>query len=287
LSFIENTGARAVFSHLNDLRLATAPLVRFRLGTYNGTDLSDAEILHYTQNSPYVAVCLAMHLGARRIGLIGVDFVNHHILGGNLPQIELEYCKLAIAAQKIGVEILNLGAASRLAALPKLSLAQFRAAARARVVCDFVGSKALRIVSYATTPIAGVPEILARCITARTPHQATCVWATGDYGNGVQFQGGVEWKRHSERAVELLREADLVIAHNGKIDSQHRTLVETKPVITMAHNYAWNVDFTFVERGFPGVVVGQYQATLPEFEGWSVVPNPVPTWEPSYQPEAK
>src|SRR5262249_18400623 len=125
LALIENCGARAVFSHLNDLRPKTAPLVRFRLGTYNGTDLSDAETLHYTQNSPYVAVCLAMHLGAQRIGLIGVDFVDHHVLSGKLPQIEVEYRKLAIAAQNRGIEIFNLGAASRLTALPKLSLAEF------------------------------------------------------------------------------------------------------------------------------------------------------------------
>src|SRR5262249_24619573 len=60
-----------------------------------------------------------------------------------------------------------------------------------------------------------------------------------------------------------------------------------KAVVTMAHNCAWNVDQRFVRQGFPGVVVGQYQATLPEFAGWTIAPNPVPTWEPAYTPEPK
>lgn len=52
----------------------------------------------------------------------------------------------------------------------------------------------------------------------------------------------------------------------------------------MAHNYMWNVDQTFVAQGFPGAVVGRYQATLPQFSGWSAVPNPVPLWEEVFQP---
>jgi hypothetical protein len=55
----------------------------------------------------------------------------------------------------------------------------------------------------------------------------------------------------------------------------------------MAHNYMWNVDQTFVAQGFPGVVVGQYQATLPEFHNWSAVPSPVPLWEEVFQPGQK
>jgi hypothetical protein len=145
----------------------------------------------------------------------------------------------------------------------------------------------LNIVSYATTPVAGVPAILARCISAATPHVARCVWARNDYGNGVIFEGDVEWTRSGEEAEELVSAADLIILHNGKVEPAHRRLLDGKPVITMAHNYRWNVDSTFVDMNFPGVVVGQYQATLPEFTGWAAVPNPVPLWEPAYQPEPK
>jgi hypothetical protein len=145
----------------------------------------------------------------------------------------------------------------------------------------------LNIVSYATTPVAGVPAILARCISAATPHVARCVWASNDYGNGVVFDGDVEWARSGAQAEALISAADLIILHNGKVDPSHRGLLEGKPLITMAHNYRWNVDTTFVDMKFPGVVVGQYQATLSEFTGWAAVPNPVPLWEPAYQPEPK
>ena len=50
----------------------------------------------------------------------------------------------------------------------------------------------------------------------------------------------------------------------------------------MAHNYLWNVDEQFCKKGFPGAVVGQYQAILPEFKNWFVVPNPLPFWENEY-----
>src|SRR5260370_37970514 len=76
-----------------------------------------------------------------------------------------------------------------------------------------------------------------------------------------------------------LSAADVVIVHNGKVIEQHKSLLAAKPIVTMAHNYIWNVDQNFVREGFPGAVVGQYQATLPEFRGWSVVPQPVPLWE--------
>jgi hypothetical protein len=133
----------------------------------------------------------------------------------------------------------------------------------------------------------GVPAILARCISAATRHVARCVWARNDYGNGVVFDGDVEWTRSGAEAEELIRAADLIILHNGKVDPSHRRLLDGKPIITMAHNCRWNVDSRFVDMQFPGVVVGQYQAALPEFAGWAVVPNPVPLWEPAYQPEPK
>jgi len=33
--------------------------------------------------------------------------------------------------------------------------------------------------------------------------------------------------------------------------------------------------------------VGQYQATLPEFLDWSIVPNPVATWETAFDPSIR
>ena len=288
---VERTRAKVVFTQLEHLRLPHSRVVRFRLGRRGGTDRADPESLHYSNNSPYVAVNLARHLGAKRIGLIGVDFGDDHFFGttgqhplaGQLPQIDREYAALAEACRAEDVELFNLSPTSRLQSLPRACLGDwphderpFAHRARGR----------LRIVSYATTPVAGVPAILARCIAARTEHEARCVWAFDGYPN-VKFAGDVQWSRQPKEALGLLESADLVIVHNGKVDAVHRRLLKNKPVVVMAHNYGWNVDMRLVERGFPGVVVGQYQATLPEFAGWQIVPNPMPLWEPEYLPGDK
>lgn len=283
---VEESRARALFTQL-DLGVRHPNIVRFQLGRRAGTDFSNPNVLHYTNNSPYVALCLALHMGARRIGLIGVDFTDHHFfahtnkhpLEAQLPQIDREYRQLYEACARQGIEIFNLSAASRLTAFPKLPLAEFQA--------DAHPAPPLNIVSYATTPVAGVPLILSRSIAARTPHACRTVWATHTYGNGVAFDSDIEWDRAPQAAQAALEGARLVIVHNGKLDPRHRALLAGKPILTMAHNYLWNVDSTFVQQGFPGVVVGQYQATLAEFEGWQPVPNPVPLWDPAFQPEPK
>lgn len=288
--YVASSRAQYVFTQLPNLGIPHPRIVRFRLGKYGGTDFSDPKVLHYTQNSPYVALCLAAHMGARRIGLIGVDFTDHHFfastgahaLGRKLAAIDAEYRRLVEALRARGVEVFNLSPVSRLTAIPRMPLAGFAPPA-GQAAGIATAQPSLTIVSYATTPVAGVPAVLARCIAARTAHRARCVWANNGYGNGVVFTGDVEWSRDARGAEELLGTADLVIVHNGKADPRHQRLLAGKPVITMAHNYGWNVDQRFVRAGFPGVVVGQYQATLPEFAGWPVVPNPVPLWEPDYQ----
>ncbi len=276
---VEESRAKAIFTQL-DLRLRHPHVVRFRLGKRGGTEPVDPNVLHYTRNSPYVALCLAMHMGAKRIGLIGVDFTDHHFFGRTgrhslareLPQIDSEYRRLGEVARRLGIEVFNLSESSRITAFPKISADAF-----ARL-----DAPPLRIVSYATTPVAGVPPVLARCIAERTPHEGRAVWARAGYGNGVVFDGDVEYTRSSRQANALLDAADVVIVHNGKVDARHVALIDSKPVVTLAHNYKWNVDETFVQRGMPGLVVAQYQATLPEFALWTPVPNPIPFWEPAY-----
>ncbi len=284
--YVEESRARAIFTQL-DLGLLHLNIIRFRLGLRAGTDFDDPNALNYTRNSPYVAVCLAVHMGARRIGIVGVDFTDHHFFGstGRHPlasefaQIDREYTNLRAACAQRGVELYNLSSHSRLTGIPKIQADTFAAMAQE--------DSPLKIVSYATTPVAGVPVILSRCIVERTPHTCRTVWARNSYGNGVKFAGDVEWESSPDEAHDLIREADVIIAHNGKIAPQHRKLAERKSVITLAHNYMWNVDQTWVSKGLPGVVVGQYQATLSEFRGWAAVPNPIPLWDPAFSPGPK
>jgi hypothetical protein len=287
--FVESSRAKYLFTQL-DLGLRHPNVVKFKLGQSGGTDFSNSNVLHYTDNSPYIALCLAIQMGAKRIGLIGVDFTDNHFfaqtgrhpLAPRFEKINEQYSRLATAAKAFGIEIFNLSEISRLTAFPKIPLNEFGSSAAAPKK-----SASLKIVSYATTPVAGVPAILARCIAARTNHSARCVWATNSYGNGVSFAGDVQWQETPELAESLLAEADLIIAHNGKVAPAHRKLFKNKAVVTMAHNYLWNVDAQFVRKGFAGVVVGQYQAALPEFKDWSIVPNPMPFWENEYQAENK
>ena len=289
--YVQNSKAEYLFTQL-DLPVKHPNVVKFKLGTFGGTDFSNPNVLHYTNNSPYIALCLAILMGAKRIGLIGVDFTDHHFFAKSgkhplAPQFDAingQYEKLAEAAKAIGVEIFNLSKISRLTAFPKISIDEFENLSNPQTVKK---SESLKIVSYSTMPVAGVPAILARCINSKTEHTARCVWATNDYGNGVKFIGDVEWNEKAREAEKLLAEADLIIVHNGKTAARHEKLFKAKAVITMAHNYLWNVDEKFFRQGFPGAVVGQYQASLPEFNGWKIVPNPIPFWESEYQNRRK
>ena len=130
--YVEFSEAEAIFTQL-DLGISHPNVVRFRLGCRGGTDLSDANTLPYTRNSPYVAFCLALHMGAKRIGLIGIDFTDHHFfaitgrhsLAGEINQINNEYAALAHTCRELGVEVFNLSPDSRLTAFPKISPEQF------------------------------------------------------------------------------------------------------------------------------------------------------------------
>lgn len=126
--YVEESRARAVFTQ-TELGIDHPHVVPVKLGTKAGVDFDDPSALHYTANSPYLALCLAVHMGAKRVGLIGVDFTDHHFfaptgrhsLTNELQEIEREYARLAESCRRMGVEVVNLSAQSRLKAFPKMS----------------------------------------------------------------------------------------------------------------------------------------------------------------------
>lgn len=136
---VEESRARAVFTQLN-LGIKHPHVVRFKLGTRGGVEFEDPSVLHYTRNSPYLALCLAIHMGAKRIGLIGVDFTENHFFGAtgahslatDLPHIDCEYTRLAESCRRMGIEVVNLSGASRLNAFPKMSADDFARTATLR-----------------------------------------------------------------------------------------------------------------------------------------------------------
>lgn len=135
---VRNSQARALFTQLAPQVLGPVnpPLVRITLGANGGTEVGADGSLPHTQNSPYVAVCLAVLMGARRIGLIGVDFTEDHFfarsgrhpLSARLARIDQEYGALAQALKARGVELVNLSPVSRLHSLPRLGLSDFAGA---------------------------------------------------------------------------------------------------------------------------------------------------------------
>jgi GT2 family glycosyltransferase len=287
--YVETSRAEYLFTQVANLRVPHPNIVPFRLGRKDGTDFLDSNVLNYGVISPYVALCLAVHMGARYIGVIGVDFTDNHFFGNtgrhawssHLTSIDEPFRSLRSALLARGIAVFNLSQTSRLTAFPKMALDVFASLPSLKPRPSFSHAP-LRIVSYATTPVVGVPAILERCINARTSHSSRCIWARDDYGNGATFDGDISWRRSPDAASAELAAADVVIVHNGRVDPQHSDLIAGKAVITMAHNSLRDVDQNFVHQGFPGIVVGQYQATLPEFKQWSVVPNPVPLWEGAF-----
>ena len=133
--YVETSQARYLFTQYDDLSAPHPQVVRIQLGKYGGTDFGNPDVLHFTQNSPYVALCLAIHMGARRIGLIGVDFTENHFfaktgrhpLAARLEQIDREYSNLAQACRSMGIEVFNLSPVSRLTAFPRAGIAEFLA----------------------------------------------------------------------------------------------------------------------------------------------------------------
>ena len=103
--WIYNTKADVVYSHLNIPISRPERLVRIKLGKENGVNL-DGDTCDYTNNSPYMCVILAYKMGFRRIGLIGVDLVDHPHLK-NREDIASSYRKLGDELIKHGCEIWN------------------------------------------------------------------------------------------------------------------------------------------------------------------------------------
>ncbi len=130
-SYIENTKAKYIFTHTPKEQGCTdATIVKFTIDRHSGGVEIVGDRLPHARNSPYMAIALAAHMGARRIGLLGVDFTpNHffakdgeHRLLGELKQINERYGKLAVYLNANGCGVWNLSPSSKITSIPKASL---------------------------------------------------------------------------------------------------------------------------------------------------------------------
>lgn len=111
-------------------------IVYFELGSRNLTSLNSSTKLDHYLNSPYAAVNLAYKLGAKHIGLIGVDFTDGHfyntkdgphslVKSNYLKKVNSAYSDLRSALEERGTQLYNLSEISRID-LPKISLEDFK-----------------------------------------------------------------------------------------------------------------------------------------------------------------
>jgi hypothetical protein len=110
-------------------------VVHFELGTKELSCLDKPNHLDHYLNSPYSAACLAYRLGAKNIGLIGVDFTNGHFYNSEdgphnivksryLVRVNAAYQKLRDEFERRGVRLYNLSPISQLT-IPKITLPEF------------------------------------------------------------------------------------------------------------------------------------------------------------------
>ena len=121
---IRNTGARAVFSQLQSDALGFEPKFRVSMDLIrmNPVNLDHPKAIACTNNTPFIGAALAGYMGAKKIGLIGVD-LKGHAFESSAPQISQDFFALneTIKARN-GGEIINLSQISLITSLRRGSL---------------------------------------------------------------------------------------------------------------------------------------------------------------------
>jgi hypothetical protein len=260
---------------------------------------------------------LALHMGATRVGLIGVDFTDDHFfaatgrhpLAKQVVQIDKEYEKLAHASTDRGITILNLSSESRLTAFPKKPLQELvggetpltdtrlptaRNSERKDSGSRRGGRGDLCIVHVSLTNCAGALWNLHRLIENYS-HATSRVITASTTTNGRTYPKDVLFSE--KRAVrELLQEADVLHFHN-MIDqdspamSPFRSIISKKPAVLQFHS-----EPQVLKKHFPGrppqmrsdlplLVVAQKQARF--FPNAEPIPNAIDIHEPLLTPGPK
>jgi hypothetical protein len=124
-----------IFSHLDNPGPITRRdhMVKINLGERNNPNLDRKDRVDHTMNSPYMAAIIAYQMGAKKIGMIGVDFTpNHffaetgtHKLNRHSGSINEEYSRLGEELKKRGVKIANLSPISIIDSWPRMTLEEF------------------------------------------------------------------------------------------------------------------------------------------------------------------
>jgi len=232
-AYVEKSRAKAIFTQL-DLGIKHPNVVRFRLGKRAGTDFANPDVLPFTRNSPYPALCLAIHMGARRIGIIGVDFTpNHffantgrHALSAEVSQIDREYRQLSESCRPKGIEVFNLSPDSLLTAFPKITQEEF-----------------LR-------PAAGQQKFRGRKVFFVNYQFLSCGSVFSDGLSHAANQLGLEWKGALWDKPQLEKEIDefapdlLFAVHGRKFSARHGATIKNRKSAVWLLDEPYEVDDT-------------------------------------------
>lgn len=99
-------------------------------------NLDSKDTVDYSITSPYVAAILAYKMGAKEIGIIGVDFTDGHfyrpedgvhpiVKSSRLEEVECHFKALTEELERRGIKVWNLSEESILKPIPKKSLSEF------------------------------------------------------------------------------------------------------------------------------------------------------------------
>lgn len=135
--YVKETLSPVIFTHLDNPGPITrsSHLAKIKTGSRNSPNLDNLSSVDYTMNSPYMAIIIAYQLGAKKIGMVGVDFTQDHFfsntgthkLSKHLKNIDHEYAVLRAELEKRGVKVANLSPISALQSWPKMNLESFDA----------------------------------------------------------------------------------------------------------------------------------------------------------------
>jgi len=133
--YVRDSLSPVIFTHLDDPGPITRKghLCKIKTGTRNAPNLDNLSVVDYTMNSPYMAIIIAYQLGAKKIGMVGVDFTQDHFfsntgthkLSKHVKNIDMEYSVLRAELEKKGVKVANLSPVSLLRSWPKMDLESF------------------------------------------------------------------------------------------------------------------------------------------------------------------
>ena len=133
--YVKESLSPVIFSHMDDPGPITrsSHLSKIKTGSRGVLNLDDLSTVDYTTNSPYMAIIIAYQLGAKKIGMVGVDFTQDHFfsntgthkLSKHISNIDNEYLRLRNDLEKRGVKVANLSPISALQSWPKMDLESF------------------------------------------------------------------------------------------------------------------------------------------------------------------